>query len=137
MVKAKTLKHKCKTPKKRFWMKLEASDTPQPCGLVKESLLGNSWDELTSDERELIVMRLEMIISLMSKNERVVLSHRYCLCGAEFLYRREIAQLIARSAERVRQIEYCAIRKLQHPYNMQVIYAGIVDGPLLLHVKQG
>ena len=109
---------------------------------------GTNYGETIEDDRsastvsfdttnEILRGRIDELMDVLNQREREIIKLRYGLGDGVARTLAEVGQMFQVTRERVRQIEYNAVRKLQQPCRSKLL-AGFVDDPELAmnHVRE-
>ncbi len=102
-------------------MKREYLYEPYPLNFLKTIAINWNFDvptEITND----IAAGVQYVISTLSDKGQKVIYYRY----QERKTYEEIAEIMSLSIERIRQIEYNALHKLQKPYRWNIMQYGVI-----------
>ena len=95
-------------------------------GSFSETLTGegDTMDEaIDREKKRLLPLRLKKVLAAIPPRERMVLEHRFGLDGKEVKTLTDLGQEMGISAERVRQIQESALRRLQEPTHRKILAA--------------
>ena len=102
-----------------FWMSSSTSSLEAPIGDEDESQVSDLIEDTTTQAPDAVIEqfldkeRLDNLLDIMTERERQILDMRFGLIDSQTKTLAEVAKKLGVSRERIRQIEYAALKKLR------------------------